>query len=514
MNDYEIIVENIDNSFLYIDTDPSIAQELSDYFSFMTPNYRFMPKYKNGIWDGKTRLYKIIGSTLPAGLFNILLKFASDNDYTVVDRRTPIPIETPSEDEIEDFLTALQPHSDNGPIQHYDYQVNAVKTSILDSRATIVSATSSGKSLIIYSLIRWYQQKTKGKILILVPTTNLVSQMHSDFDDYSRVDGFWDVEENVHKIHQGKKKNSDKQVYVSTWQSVYKMSEEYFSQFDVILCDEVHGASAASIIGIMEKAKNAFIRIGFTGTLKDMKLHQLTIVGLFGDIKKVTSARDLMDRGFITKLDVKFMILKYNQSICKEINRRVVEKITPTGKKIYRKNYIVEMDFITQCMARHLYICNLVSVLPGNVLVLFNKVQKHGKPLYEMMKQRLDKKKNVYYISGETKVDNREKIRGSIEKETDSVLVASYGTLSTGVNIKSLQFVVFASPYKSEIKVLQSIGRILRKNKGKKKAVLFDIVDDFRYKKYVNYSFKHFQKRFDIYKNEKFPINISEFKLM
>jgi superfamily II DNA or RNA helicase len=514
MNKDTIIVESIDNSFLYLDTDPAIARELSDYFSFMTPNYRFMPKYKNGLWDGKSRLYKIIGSTLPAGLYGILLKFASDNDYSVIDRRTPIPIETPLESEIEDFLIELNPYADRKQIQHHDYQIEAVKSSILNSRATIVSATSSGKSLIIYSLIRWYQKKIKGKILVLVPTVNLVSQMHSDFDDYSEVDGFWDAEEEVHKIQQGRKKNSEKQIYVSTWQSVYKMPEEYFDQFDVILCDEVHGASAASIIGIMEKSKNAFIRIGFTGTLKNMKLHQLTIVGLFGDIKRVTSARDLMDRGFITKLDVRFMVLKYNQSICKEINRKVVEKITPTGKKIYRKNYIVEMDFITQCMARNLYICNLVSVLPGNTLVLFNKVQKHGKPLYELMKNRLDNKKNVYYISGETKVDNRERIRGSIEKEKDSVLVASYGTLSTGVNIKSLQFVVFASPYKSEIKVLQSIGRILRKKEGKNKAVLFDIVDDFRYNKYVNYSFKHFQKRFDIYKNEKFPIDISEFKLM
>jgi len=513
MTEDTIIVESLNNSFLQIDTEPNIARELSSFFSFMTPNYRFMPAYKDGRWDGKTRLYKILGSNLPAGLYDILLKFASDRDYEVIDRRTRSYIEKPAEGEIEAFLSDLKPQSDGNPISHYDYQIEAVKQSIMSERATIISATSSGKSLIIYSIIRWYQNYIKGKILVIVPTVNLVSQMHSDFDDYSRNDGFWDAEEHIHKIYQGQKKDSDKKVYVSTWQSLQRMPNKYFEQFDVILCDEVHGAEAKSIIGIMEKSVNASIRIGFTGTLKDMKLHKLSIVGLFGDIKKVTTARDLMDRGMITPLDIKFCVLKYNQDTCKEINHKVVEKVSPTGKKIYRKNYPHEMDYITQCMARHVYICNLVSVLPGNVLVLFNKVQKHGKPLYELLKKRLDKKRKIHYISGETKVDNREKIRGSIEKEKDSVLVASYGTLSTGVNIKSLQFVIFASPYKSEIKVLQSIGRILRKNKGKKKAMLFDIVDDFRYKKYVNYSFKHFNRRYDIYKKEKFPISISEYRI-
>lgn len=510
----KIIVTTIDNSFIQIDTEPSIANELSDFFSFVTPNCQFMPSYKNGLWDGKTRLFKILGSTLPSGLYGILLKFAADRDYVVEDRRTPSKYKKPSGEQIDAFCASLDPHSDGKKISHYDYQLESVRHTIMSERSTIVSTTSSGKSLIIYSLIRWYEQTVKGKILVIVPTIGLVSQMHSDFDDYAS-EIPWCSADNVHKIHQGQKQNSHQKTYVSTWQSLQRKPAAYFEQFDVVLCDEVHGADAKSITGIMEKSVNAPIRAGFTGTLKNAKLHQLSIIGMFGDIKKVTNARDLMDRGLITPLDIKFCVLKYNPDICKEINRKVVEKITPTGKKIYRNNYVNEMDYITQCMARHVYICNLVSVLPGNCLVLFNKVQKHGKPLYNLLTKRLAKtKKNVYYISGETKADKREKIRGTIENEKNSVLVASYGTLSTGVNIKSLQYVIFASPYKSEIKVLQSIGRILRLKKGKKRAVLFDIVDDFRYKKYVNYSFKHFSKRFDIYKEEKFPVTISEFKLL
>ena len=508
-----ITVTNINDSFLHIDTNASIMRELSDFFSFMTPNYKFMPKFKNGMWDGKTRLYKIMGSTLPAGLFGILCKFASEREYEVIDERTPTCMPITNSDEIEAFLKDLKPYSGGEPIEHYDYQIDAIKTSILDQRATIISTTASGKSLNIYSLIRYLETRVKGKILVIVPTISLVTQMYSDFDDYaSEIE--WSSEKNVHQIYQGQKKDADRKCYVSTYQSIYKQPNEYFEQFSAIICDEVHGAEAVSIVGIMEKSINAHFRIGFTGTLKNPKLHQLTITGLFGDIKQVTTARDLIDRGIIADFQAKFIVLKYNQDICKEITRKVVTGKTPFGKELVRDNYINEVNFITENMKRNIFIANLVSVLDGNVLVLFNKVEKHGKPLYELIKKKLDNKKNVHYISGETKAVNREKIRNTIENETNGVLVASYGTLSTGVNIKSLKFVIFASPYKSEIKVLQSIGRILRKCKGKDKATLFDIVDDLRYKSKKNYCFSHFEQRFEMYKEERFPISVSEYKLM
>ena len=199
-----IVVESLDNSFLRIDTDPSIAHELSDFFSFLTPNYRFMPLYKNGRWDGKTRLYKIIGSLLPAGLYGILLTFASDRDYKIIDRRTPSNVEKPSERELEAFLASLRVHSGGESISHYDYQEESVKIALAEERSTIVSSTSSGKSLIIYSIIRWYQRIVPGKILVIVPTVNLVSQMYSDFDDYAS-ETRWNSEDNVHKIYSGQK---------------------------------------------------------------------------------------------------------------------------------------------------------------------------------------------------------------------------------------------------------------------------------------------------------------------
>ena len=167
-----IIVESLDNSHLYIDTDPAIANEMSDFFTFMAPNYWFMPKYKNGLWDGKIRLFKKRGGTLPIGLYGILCQFASERDYKVIDRRTPSPLEKPTEGQINHFMRNLNPHSKGHKIEHYDYQLEAIRLAIQNERATILSSTSSGKSLIIYSLIRWYQQRVRGKILVIVPTTN------------------------------------------------------------------------------------------------------------------------------------------------------------------------------------------------------------------------------------------------------------------------------------------------------------------------------------------------------
>jgi superfamily II DNA or RNA helicase len=336
--------------------------------------------------------------------------------------------------------------------------------------------------------------------------------MYADFDDYaSNTD--WNAEDNVHKIYSGQDKYSDKKVFLSTWQSLQRMNEEYLSQFDVVFCDEVHTAEAKVLSGIMNRCTHAYIRAGFTGTLKSKKIHQLTINALFGDIRVVATNKSLADNGLITPFKVNFVVLKYNGTICREMCKRVIEKITPEGKKIYRNNYRFETDFIVSLNQRNMFILNLVKALDGNYLILFDKVSKHGIPLYKLIKTALPDRA-VYYISGKTKAEERERIRNQMEKESNAILVASYGTLSTGVNIKSLDGAIFAYPYKSEIRVLQSVGRLLRKAKGKDVAVLFDIVDDFRWKKSVNYLYKHFLKRYDIYQKEQFPVNVTEYKLL
>ena len=506
-----IFIHPIDASQVYISAEECIQRELWDYFSFFAPNYRFIPKYKNGFWDGKIRLFNQARCTLPTGLIGRLLKFASDHDYIVIDKRLPKEEESPTEAEIEAFMASLNIHACGNKIEYHDHQTEAIKIVIQQETSTILSSTSSGKSLIIYSLIRWYQEHTDGKILIIVPNTNLIHQMYSDFDDYASEDT-WCSDDNVHKIYAGQDKFSDKPIYLSTWQSLQRMNEEYLSQFSVVFCDEVHTAEAKVLTSIMNRCTNAHIRAGFTGTLKSKTIHQLNIIGLFGDIRVVATNTSLAEQGIITPFKVNFVILKYKGMVCKEMCRKVVEKVMPDGKKIYRNNYRFETDFIVQYNPRNIFITNLIQSISGNYLILFDKVKKHGIPLYNMIKKAMPDRP-VYYISGMTNAKEREKIRKRMEKENNAILVASYGTLSTGVNIKNLDGAIFAYPYKSEIRVLQSVGRLLRKAKGKKMAVLFDLVDDFRWKRSVNYLYKHFLKRYEIYQNEKFPVNVSEFNL-
>jgi len=506
----QIVVTSVNASYMEIDTDIGIQREINEFFTFYANNYKYMSRYKNGLWDGKVRLFNYMSSTLPAGLFNILVEFAKERDYEIVDNRFIFDTGSFS----MEYLDSLNVQSDGKKIKFRKHQIESIKEIINEKRATIVSATSSGKSLIIYGLIRYFSKYLDSKILIITPTVNLVTQMYKDFDDYS-FNVEWNVDDEVHMIYDydGVTKDSDKQIYISTWQSIYKQPKSYFKKFGFVIFDEVHQATAESVVRIMDSSENAWIRAGFTGTLKDEKLHKLKVNGLFGGIKKVISTREMIDAGYASKLHIKILVLEYNKSICKEINRKV--KInTITGVEKLRNNYTNEISYITELDERNEFITNLVSVLDGNVLVLFNKIEKHGKPLFKKLKKRLDKDRKVYYISGETKAEDRELIRESVDSDINSVLAASYGTLSTGVNIKNLNYVIFASPYKSEIKVLQSIGRVLRLSDGKNKAVVFDLVDDMTYGKKHNYCFLHFMKRMGMYKTEKFPMSVSKYKLI
>lgn len=491
---------------LKLSTDNSIKQELNEYFSFMAPNYRFMPAYKSGKWDGKIRLYSHKTSKMPVGLFDVLCKFADERDYDIIDKRENIPNPIYNNDRIDQFLYSLDVQSGGNDIEFRDYQKHTIKTVVNACRSTIQSSTSSGKSLVIYALVRLYLKMFKGadKILLITPTIGLVTQMKSDFEDYS-VNNGWDVEANVHQIYDNAKKHSEKQVFIATWQSLHRMPKKYFESFKFVMFDEVHLATATSVVKIMNNCVNANYRVGVTGTLKDAQLHQLTLTGLFGTIKKVTNTRDLIDAGYLSKLKVKIIILKYNNIISKMITDKVKIKDEKGEIKI-RNNYQNEMDFIAGYGNRNRFILKLASVLKGNVLVLFSKVEKHGKPLYKMFHDNLGNDRNIFYISGETSSEKREQIRNDMDRENDSILVGSYGTMSTGVNIKNLNYVILAHPHKSKVKVLQSIGRVLRVGREDRGAVVFDLVDDLTYKSRKNYCYRHFMARLSMYENEKFPM--------
>jgi superfamily II DNA or RNA helicase len=463
-------------------SDAGMAQELVEYFTFQVDGYQFMPAYKNGSWDGKIRLYNSMTGLLYAGLNAHLDKFAKTRDYEI-EYLYDISAYNLSLLEAKEWVK-----QQNFTLEPRDYQLDAFVHGVRNRRGVLVSPTASGKSFIIYMLTKWYQKKT----LIIVPTTSLVHQMTSDFDDY----GF-DSDSNVHKIFSGQDKKTNKQVTVTTWQSIYKLPKKWFAQYDVVIGDECHLFKAKSLTSIMTKLESCQYRFGFTGTLDEVHTNKLTLQGLFGTVYQVIKTKELMDQKHLSSFDIKGIVLNY----------------TDEEKKLVRKlNYQDEMDFLVSHTKRNNFITNLACSLEGNTLLLFQYVEKHGKLLYESI-SKLANGRKVFFVHGAVSGEDREEIRHIVENEDNAIIIGSYGTLSTGINIKKLHNIIFASPSKSKIRNLQSIGRVLRKSDEKTHAILYDIADDLIWKKTRNYTINHFIERIKIYDQEQFDYKIYNVKL-
>ena len=478
-----IRVWKLDHSNLQIECESGTAQELNEYFSFFVPGYKFMPAFRNRMWDGKIRIFTLRDKTLPAGLFYHLSEFcdkrgyilkSETSDFGAPDERIHI-----TRSSLDNFVNSL-----NTPFPLRDYQYQCVGEAITRKRAILLSPTGSGKSFIIYTLIRWYLENYNDKVLIIVPTTSLVEQMNSDFWEY----GF-DVDKEVHKIYSGKDKDTDKRVIVSTWQSIYKLPKVWFEQFGAVFGDECHGFKSKSLMNIMNKATNAEFRFGTTGTLDGSQTHELVLQGLFGKVYRVTTTKKLQDNDTLAKLEIKRLVLEYDEKVRKDF-----------GKQTYQD----EIDFIVSHEKRNKFIKNLALDLKGNTLILYNYVEKHGKPLFNLIRGDAGENRKIFFVSGDVATSDREAIRGIVEKQGSAIIVASLGTFSTGINIRNLHNIVFASPSKSQIRVLQSIGRGLRKSDDGSATTLYDISDDISWKKRKNYSLIHAWERLKIYQNEQF----------
>lgn len=457
--------------------DRGIAEELSAYFTFKVPGYQFMPAYRNKFWDGQIRLYNTSTQMLYSGLNNYVVMFAKERGYKV-EFEHDNSAENYSVAEAKKFV-----EEEKFTMIPRDYQLEAYVDAIRYKRGLFISPTASGKSFIIYMIMRKLLRQT----LIIVPTTTLVHQMYSDFEEY----GF-NSEKYCHKIFSGKDKNTDKPVVITTWQSIYKLRKDWFKKFDVVIGDEAHLFKAKSLTSILEKMEDTEYRFGFTGTLDGTQTHKLVLEGLFGPAQKVISTKELMDSGTLADFKIKILAMKYHDEI-----RKIVSKM----------DYQAEMDFLVSHEGRNKFIKNLALSLEGNTLLLFQYVEKHGKILEEMIREEAGDRK-VFFIHGGVKGEERDDIRGIVEKEKDAIIVASYGTFSTGVNIKNLHSIIFASPSKSKIRNLQSIGRGLRKSNTKDSAILYDIADDLSWKSISNFTLKHLMERVKIYDEEKFDYKL------
>ena len=474
----KLYIEKVNEVYNKVKTDDrGIAEELSAYFTFKVPGYQFMPAYRNKFWDGQIRLYNTSTQMLYSGLNNYVIMFAKERGYEVefeYDNSADNYSVAEAKKFVEEEKFTMVPR---------DYQLEAYVDAIRYKRGLFISPTASGKSFIIYMIMRKLLRQT----LIIVPTTTLVHQMYSDFEEY----GF-NSEKYCHKIFSGKDKNTDKPVVITTWQSIYKLRKDWFKKFDVVIGDEAHLFKAKSLTSILEKMEDTEYRFGFTGTLDGTQTHKLVLEGLFGPAQKVISTKELMDSGTLADFKIKILALKYHDEI-----RKIVSKM----------DYQAEMDFIVSHEGRNKFIKNLALSLEGNTLLLFQYVEKHGRILEEMIKEEAGDRK-VFFIHGGVKGEERDDIRGIVEKENGAIIVASYGTFSTGVNIKNLHSIIFASPSKSKIRNLQSIGRGLRKSDTKDSAMLYDIADDLSWKSTSNFTLKHLMERVKIYDEEKFDYKL------
>jgi superfamily II DNA or RNA helicase len=482
----DLILHKKNEAYIQFECDRGIAQELSDYFTFFVPGHQFTPAFKSRIWDGKIRLADLRSFTIYHGLVLYIEIFCKEREYTLEIDSDVSVTQIFSLVEAKEFVDTLKlPH------EIRDYQLKSFVQAIRNKRMLLLSPTASGKSLVLYCIIRYLQLENERGLLI-VPTTSLVEQMYKDFEDYG-----YDSEQYCHRQYSGKDKHTNKFLTITTWQSIYKNPGEYFEQFDFVLGDEAHQFKAKSLTTILSGCVNAKYRIGTTGTLDGTQTHKLVLEGLFGPVYKATSTADLIDKGQLASFKIKCLILKHPESVCKMARSW---------------DYNQELEYIVMNTARNNFIRNLALSLNGNTLILFQFVEKHGKDLYANIKEHA-KNRHVFFVFGGTDVEIRESVRAITEKERDAIIVASYGTFSTGVNIRNLHNIIFASPSKSRIRNLQSIGRGLRIGDNKDEAVLFDISDDFRIGKYTNYTLKHFVDRVRIYDDEKFKYKFYNIEL-
>ena len=486
-NDSQKVIEVIevtkkDEVFLKISCEAGVAQEICDYFTFTVPGHTFMPAYRMKIWDGKIRLFNIHNRLLYGGLLEYVFIFAEPRNYRVA----PIGFDWKPRKIAKNqaFLDDLKL-----PFEPRDYQLDGFHHALSYKKSLLVSPTASGKSLIIYLIVRALNVKT----LIIVPTTSLVSQLYSDFQEYG-----WDSAKYCHQVYAGQDKVSDKLVVISTWQSIYKLNKKTFEPYRLVIGDEAHGFKSKSLTTLMTKCVNAEYRIGTTGTLDGTQTHKLVLEGLFGKVYKVTTTKKLMDRKELSSLNVEIILLKYPDVICEQF------------KQI---KYADEIEFLVGHEKRNKYIRNLVLSLEGNTLLLFRLVKKHGRILYDMIEEKTDDNRKTFFVFGGTETETREQIRAIAETERDAIIVASYGVFSTGINIRNLHNIVFASPSKSRIRNLQSIGRGLRLSENKEETVLYDIADDLRSGARKNFAYQHFEERVKIYDEESFPYKIHKLDL-
>lgn len=502
----DIQLQKINEVYTRVTAEPGIEKELSEFFKFRPPNYQFQPLARNKAarWEGWIKLYNLRTKYLYAGLLKYLLDFARDRGYTVEHNSDLFLMNNFSRIEAREFIKSLNLQSRNADLAAREYQEIGLAKAVRYKRLTMISPTRSGKSLILYSFVRYLLDTRKGSLgLLVVPTTSLVEQMYTDFQDYSTAN-LWDVESRVQRLYDGytDEIQPGTKLLVSTWQSLFRMPDTFFHKFDFLIGDEAHTFSATQVGNVAGRAINAEYRLACTGTTHEEDVNNLKVEGYFGPISKLTTTKKLMDDGHIAKLSIKSLVLKYPP-----LTQLTVDSMYPPMATGAQK-FAVELDFLINCAPRNKFLRNLALSVEGNTLLMFH-YERHGLIIYDLIKSKLvDSERKLFFVNGKTETEVREEVRKITDGEKNAIIVGSF-VFSTGITIRNLHNVIFGTPTKAKIRTLQTIGRSLGLGDDKTTATLYDIADDFRVtpQDEPNYTLNHYMARMALYHAEQFEIS-------
>lgn len=473
---YWFYIKKLNNVFGTVSTNhPTIMTSLYNYMSLYAPNFKFMPKYKAGLWDGKIHFMERNGK-FPLGLSRYIYRFVQQDGLEII-------IDEDITSKLEITQEQLFETSDNWLADGWipkEHQYEGALKSLIYKRGIIEHATSSGKSLTI-ALICMYALKNNicEKILIIVPSVGLVEQMTSDFLDYGV------PEEYLGKFY-GAVKDTDPKIIISTWQSMCRQTE-LIGEFDGIIADEAHGQKANVVRTIAEKANNAIIRLGCTGTMPDEKSNRWLVEGLFGPVLHQVTAKYLIDNEYAADIHIKIPFIEYSEEIVKKLKGLPYDEEKKWLESCEKRNKIIQKITEKHIEKDH------------NVLILVDHID-HAKILEE--KIRLLSNADVHIVTGAVDPEKREKIRNYTNVNKKVVLIATYGVFSTGISIKRLHSIIFASAGKSKIKTLQSVGRGMRLHHEKTNLILYDIGDA------LPFSEKHLKVRIQMYDKAQFKLDM------
>lgn len=489
--------------FLIIDSCTELEYEqLKISLTKKIEGWRFHPLVKKKLWNGEISFVK--RNKIPSGLWKEVVDVCKEYDFKLSMKNITNLFDSDIQE--SDFKDWANDFFKDSELKPRDYQIDAAFKILKYRRCLAELATSAGKTLISFMIVAYmFDKLEKKKILFIVPNVSLVLQATGDFEEYNKSR----VQLRVQQIYSGVKIRKSSNIVIGTYQSLVKKDEDYFKQFDVVMIDEAHKGKANSIQKIMDKCWHCDYRFGLSGTIpKRGTVNRLSLMSAMGPLVTQVKANYLQDEGHIAKCKVLQIHMDYATVEQKEsfafLSKNPLDR---------QRLFSLEQNFITENENRLNFVSNVIKKSTSNSLVLFHKIA-YGEKLYQKLKEITNKK--IYYVDGSINADLREEFKRRMEKNDDVIIVASYGTFSTGISIKNIHNIFFTESFKSEVIIRQSIGRGLRKHLAKDIVKIYDFIDDLRYtdqdSDWTNYMYRHGIARRNIYKEEKFPFDIQDIK--